>query len=184
MGRIQIIAIIVNLIFISYVGYLIVKGKLREEYSIVWCISTALLLLFSFWRNGLAVLSKLFGIYEPPNMVFTASIFVTLIYLLHLSVVASRLHEQNKKLAQEIALIKNMLKEKCNELVKYLKGTGKDHLVIEDLGQFAKSFSRSDEFDGFKYSRMVNYHRHKAGGLSLPSQGHCVSQCRATRMGH
>ncbi|TSA58893.1 MAG: DUF2304 domain-containing protein [Sediminibacterium sp.] len=112
MGRIQIIAIIVNVIFISYVGYLIVKGKLREEYSIVWCICTALLLLFSFWRNGLAVLSKLFGIYEPPNMVFTASIFVTLIYLLHLSVVASRLHEQNKKLAQEIALIKNMLIEK------------------------------------------------------------------------
>jgi hypothetical protein len=112
MGRIQIIAIIVNVIFISYVGYLIVKGKLREEYSIVWCICTALLLLFSFWRNGLDVLSKLFGIYDPPNMVFTASIFVTLIYLLHLSVVASRLHEQNKKLAQEIALIKNMLMEK------------------------------------------------------------------------
>ena len=112
MGRIQIIAIIVNLIFISYVGYLIVKGKLREEYSIVWCLCTALLLLFSFWRSGLDVLSKLFGIYDPPNMVFTASIFVTLIYLLHLSVVASRLHEQNKKLAQEIALIKNMLKEK------------------------------------------------------------------------
>ena len=112
MGRIQIIAIIVNVIFISYVGYLIVKGKLREEYSIVWCVCTGLLLLFSFWRNGLDVLSKLFGIYDPPNMVFTASIFVTLIYLLHLSVVASRLHEQNKKLAQEIALIKNMLMEK------------------------------------------------------------------------
>jgi hypothetical protein len=118
MGRIQIIAIIVNVIFISYVGYLIVKGKLREEYSIVWCICTALLLLFSFWRNGLDVLSKLFGIYDPPNMVFTASIFVTLIYLLHLSVVASRLHEQNKKLAQEIALIKNMLMEKESNIIK------------------------------------------------------------------
>jgi hypothetical protein len=44
-------------------------------------------------------------------MVFTAAIFVTLIYLLHLSVVASRLHEQNKKLAQEIALIQLQLKE-------------------------------------------------------------------------
>lgn len=118
MGRIQIIAIIVNVIFISYVGYLIVKGKLREEYSIVWCVCTALLLLFSFWRNGLDVLSKLFGIYDPPNMVFTASIFVTLIYLLHLSVVASRLHEQNKKLAQEIALIKNMLMEKESNIIK------------------------------------------------------------------
>ena len=30
----------------------------------------------------------------------------------------------------------------------------------------------------------VNYHAHKGRGLSLPSQGHCISQCRATRMGH
>jgi len=26
---------------------------------------------------------------------------------------------------------------------------------MEDLGQFAKSFSRNDEFDGFKYSRLI-----------------------------
>jgi uncharacterized membrane protein YhaH (DUF805 family) len=70
-----------------------------------------ILLVFSFWRDGLQVVSNLFGIYEPPNMVFTAAIFATLIYLLHLSVVASRLHDQNKKLAQEIALIKLQLKE-------------------------------------------------------------------------
>jgi hypothetical protein len=44
-------------------------------------------------------------------MVFTAAIFATLIYLLHLSVVASRLHEQNKKLAQEVSLIKLQLLE-------------------------------------------------------------------------
>lgn len=111
MGRIQIITIIMNLLFISYIAYLIVKGKLREEYAIVWCLSTILLLLFSFWRKGLDVVSNLLGIYSPPNMVFTAAIFVTLIYLLHLSVVASRLHEQNKKLAQEIALIKDQISE-------------------------------------------------------------------------
>jgi hypothetical protein len=111
MGRIQIITILVNLLFICYVAYLIIKGKLREEYSIVWCVCTVILLIFSFWRNGLQVVSNLFGIYEPPNMVFTAAIFVTLIYLLHLSVVASRLHEQNKKLAQEVSLIKLQLQE-------------------------------------------------------------------------
>jgi hypothetical protein len=111
MGRIQIITILVNLVFICYVCYLIVKGKLREEYSIVWFVCTIILLFFSFWRRGLELVSKLFGIYDPPNMIFTASIFVTLIYLLHLSVVASRLHEQNKKMAQEISLIKFFLKE-------------------------------------------------------------------------
>ncbi|MDP4266229.1 MAG: DUF2304 domain-containing protein, partial [Bacteroidota bacterium] len=49
------------------------------------------------------------GVYSPPNMVFIAAIFMILIYLLHLSVVVSRLHEQNKKLIQEMALIKEKM---------------------------------------------------------------------------
>ena len=112
MFRIQLITIIVNFLFLGYIAYLIVKGKLREEYAIVWCICTAILLVFSFWRNGLEVISKLFGIYQAPNLVFTASIFVVFIYLLHLSVVASNLQEQNKKLAQDLALLKDQLNNK------------------------------------------------------------------------
>lgn len=106
MARIQIITIIVSLLFLLYVARLIIKGKLREEYAIVWCVCTLILVVFSFWRDGLAVMSKLFGVYEPPNLVFTAAIFAILIYLLHLSVVASKLHKQNKQLAQEMALLK------------------------------------------------------------------------------
>jgi hypothetical protein len=111
MFRIQIITIIVNFILLSYVAYLIVKGKLREEYAIVWCICTIILLTFSFWRNGLEVVSRIFGIYQAPNLVFTASIFVVFIYLLHLSVVSSKLQEQNKKLAQELALLKSLIEK-------------------------------------------------------------------------
>jgi hypothetical protein len=112
MARIQILAIIVSMLFLAYISYLIIKGKLREEYAIAWIICTVLLIVFSFWRNGLEVMSHLFGVYEAPNLVFTAAIFVILIYLLHLSVVNSKLHANNKKLAQEIAL----LKEKMNTL--------------------------------------------------------------------
>ena len=110
MARIQVITIVVSLLFLLYVAFLIKRGKLREEYAIVWCVCTLILVVFSFWRNGLAVMSKLFGVYEPPNLVFTAAIFAMLIYLLHLSVVASKLHKQNKKLAQEMALLKQEFK--------------------------------------------------------------------------
>lgn len=111
MARIQIITITVSLLFLLYIARLIIKGKLREEYSIVWLTCTLILLIFSFWRNGLAVMSKLFGVFEPPNLVFTACIFAILVYLLHLSVVASNLHDQNKRIAQEVALLKQKLKE-------------------------------------------------------------------------
>ena len=112
MGKIQIIAIVVSLLFLLYIVRLIIKGKLREEYSIVWIVCTIVLVVFSFWRNGLDIVSNLVGIYSPPNLVFTAAIFAIFIYLLHLSVVVSKLHSQNKQLAQDIALLKNKLEKK------------------------------------------------------------------------
>ncbi|HET6243293.1 MAG: DUF2304 domain-containing protein [Bacteroidetes bacterium] len=115
MEKIQIIAIVVSIAFLLYIGRLIVKGKLREEYAIVWIISTIILVVFSFWRSGLDVVAEMFGIYAPPNLVFTGAIFAILIYLLHLSVVGSKLQQQNKTLAQEIALIKEELKSNYKE---------------------------------------------------------------------
>ncbi len=112
MGKIQIIAIAVSLLFLLYIVRLIIKGKLREEYSIVWIVCTVVLILFSFWRSGLDVVSNLVGILSPPNLVFTAAIFAIFIYLLHLSVVVSKLHAQNKQMAQDIALLKEKMEKK------------------------------------------------------------------------
>jgi len=107
MEKIQIIAIAASLLFLLYIGWLIVKGKLREEYAIVWIVCTIVLIVFSFWRKGLDVVSEMLGISAPPNMVFTGAIFAMLIYLLHLSVTVSRLQKENKTLSQEIALLRN-----------------------------------------------------------------------------
>ncbi len=111
MARIQIITIVINILFIAYISRLIIKGKLREEYAIVWCICTFVLVLFSFWRGGLALMSKLFGVFDPPNLVFTAFIFIILIYLLHLSVVSSKSHHSINTLTQEIALLKQKMEK-------------------------------------------------------------------------
>jgi hypothetical protein len=112
MVKIQIIAIAVSLMFLLYIVRLIIKGKLREEYSIVWIVCTIVLIVFSFWRNGLEILANILGVYQAPNLVFTGAIFAILIYLLHLSIVVSKLHSQNKQLAQEIALLKNEFNKK------------------------------------------------------------------------
>ena len=111
MTRIQIITILINFLFIAYVARLIIKGKLREEYAIAWCVFTLLLVVFSFWTKGLELMSKVFGVFDPPNLVFTAFIFIILVYLLHLSVVSSRSHHSITRLTQELAL----LKEKMNK---------------------------------------------------------------------
>lgn len=115
MLRIQIITIAVNILFVLYISRLIVKGKLREEYAIVWVMCTVFLLLFSFWTDGLELLRKLTGVVVAANLVFTGFIFAILVYLLHLSVVASKLHNDNKKLAQEVSLLKEQFNKHLEE---------------------------------------------------------------------
>ena len=110
MARVQIIAIVASLIFLAFIARLIIKGKLREEYAIIWIVCSVVLIVFSFWRDGLDVIGKYVGVKDPPNLVFTGAIFAILIYLLHLSVVVSKLQEQNKTLSQDIALLKEKLK--------------------------------------------------------------------------
>ena len=104
--RIQFLAILLSLLLVFLVVRLIIQGKLREEYSIIWIVGSSLLLLFSIWRDGIDKLGKLFGVYSAPNLFFFAAILMIFIYLLHLSVVLSKLQGQNKSLAQEIALLK------------------------------------------------------------------------------
>lgn len=111
MERIQILAIVASFVFLCSVLVQIKKGKLREEYAIVWVLSTGVLVVLSFWRSGLDRLGELAGVYEPLNLIFTGAIFTILIYLLHLSVAVSRIQLQNKTLAQELVLLRQKLEQ-------------------------------------------------------------------------
>lgn len=109
--RLQIIAIVMALCFMFFIFRLIARGKLREEYSFIWITCTVLLLLFSFWRNGLEIIAGLLGIFYAPSLIFLGAIFAIVIFLVHLSVVNSTQHKQIKELAQEMAILKKKLEE-------------------------------------------------------------------------
>lgn len=106
---IQIISLLGAGLFMLYIFRLIVKGRLREEYSIVWILCTIILVVFSIWRKGLEQISLLLGVYYPPSLIFLAAIFAIIIFLVHLSVVNSKLQNQIKNLAQEVAFLKQQL---------------------------------------------------------------------------
>ncbi|HLK96180.1 MAG TPA: DUF2304 domain-containing protein, partial [Hymenobacter sp.] len=90
----------------------IVRGKLREEYAILWIVCTLILIVFSIWRRGLEQIALALGVFYPPSLVFLAAIFAILIFLVHLSVVVSRLQNQIKTLTQEVALLRNELESR------------------------------------------------------------------------
>ncbi len=109
MPFIQFVAIVINFFFLMYTSSLIIKGKLKEEYAIVWWVFAGLLLLFSIWSEGLYTLAHLLDVVTPVNLVFSIIIFIILIYLLHLSLTNSKLQQNVTNLTQEIALLKEQL---------------------------------------------------------------------------
>lgn len=109
---IQIISLSVALLVMFFIGRLIVRGRLREEYAILWIFCTLILVVFSVWRRGLEQIALALGVFYPPALAFLAAIFAILIFLVHLSTVVSKLQNQIKTLSQEIALLKNELESR------------------------------------------------------------------------
>ena len=106
MFRIQLIAIFTTLIFFFFILELIRRGILKEKYAILWLGSCLVLLFLSFWRGFLHILARWVGVIYPPSLLFMLAFFFLLLIVLHFSVVISRLAEKNKRLAQEMGLLK------------------------------------------------------------------------------
>lgn len=107
MERIQVFAILASAAVCIVIVELVRKKKLMEKYSLIWIFSTVILITLSLWRNFLERLADFLGIYYAPTALFIVLSFCGLGLLIHFSIAISTLTEQNKILAQEVALLKN-----------------------------------------------------------------------------
>lgn len=109
--RVQVIAVIGALAIAALVLELVRKRKLREEYSLLWLVAIVLLGILAFDRPLIDTISRVFGIAYPPSALFIAAFAAGFLLLLHFSVAISKLMERNKRLTQEIGLLKLRLGE-------------------------------------------------------------------------
>lgn len=90
---------------------LIRRGRLKERYALLWLFSGIVMLILSLSRGLLDSISHLVGIYYPPSFLFMIAFVFLLFITLHFSSVISGLAEKNKRLAQEMALLRKALEE-------------------------------------------------------------------------
>lgn len=88
---------------------LVRRRKLREEYALLWLATGVVLLLLSLSRPLLDTLAALTGIFYPPSALFLVALLFVLTILLHFSIVLTRLSQQNRELAQQLALLRHDL---------------------------------------------------------------------------
>lgn len=91
---------------------LVRRRHLREEYALLWLLTGVVLLLLSISRPLLDTLARLTGIFYPPSALFLVALLFVLAVLLHFSIVLTRLTQQNRELAQQLALLRHALEQK------------------------------------------------------------------------
>jgi hypothetical protein len=109
MDIVKAIAVTVSVSIFIVIIELIRRNRLKERYSLIWLAASAVLMVFSLWRGLLHFIAQSLGIYYPPSFLFLLAILFLLALLLHFSVILSSLSEKNKRLAQEVALLKEKL---------------------------------------------------------------------------
>jgi len=116
MDIVQIVAIAVSISILVVVIELIRRNHLKERYSLIWLATAFVLILFSVWRTLLHSIAKALGIYYPPSFLFLLAIMFLLVLLLHFSTIVSSLSENNKRLAQELGVLKSRIKKIENKV--------------------------------------------------------------------
>ena len=104
LDRVQLTAILASIGIIVAVIDLMRRGRLREEYSILWLVLALGMIGLSLSRKLLESLAHLTGIFYPPSALFAIAFIGCLALFMHFSVVISRLTQQTVTLAQELAL--------------------------------------------------------------------------------
>ena len=105
--RIAVIAIAV--LVAAIVVELVRRRRMMERYALLWLGAAATLLVLAIWKGLLTTLSADVGIKAPANALFAVGFAFVVVLLLSVSLAISRLSDQNKQLAQRVALLDDRL---------------------------------------------------------------------------
>jgi hypothetical protein len=109
--RIQIVSIILTAGLFVVLLELVRRRRLLERYAILWLFSAVALLGLAVWKGLLTDVARAMGIYSPTNALFAIGLGFILVLLLHFSVAVSKLADQNKVLAQRLAMLEEKQRE-------------------------------------------------------------------------
>ncbi len=109
--EIQIVCVAGSLMVMAFVFQLIRTRKLRAEYAILWFAASLGLIGVSLWRSSLDWAARLLGVAYPPSVLILAVIVLGFLISVHFSVTLSRLADQNKCLAQHLAILRYELEQ-------------------------------------------------------------------------
>jgi hypothetical protein len=123
MDRITLFGLVVSIGGLIFIIELVRRGKLREDYSLLWLGTGVIMVMLIVSRPLVDELARWLGVVTyPPAALFVVAIIFMLFILLQYSTALTRLSRDNKKIAQEMALLRQELTATKAELAQSVVG--------------------------------------------------------------
>ena len=134
----QRIAVVGTLLFLVLVIELVRRRRLVERYALLWMLAAILLVILAVWDGGLEWIADALGILSPPNALFFLGLATVFGLALHFSVAFSRLSEETKILAQEVARLDGEQRRLRGTTLSGAAPTNGDSPEEEPVGEASK----------------------------------------------
>ena len=106
-----IIEVIGSILVLAGIFELLRRRQLSEKYTVLWLVVGVVLLVLTVFPNVLVSISRSAGVTIPANLLFFVAIVFLICVALHLSWELSRLENETRKLAEDLAILRLELDE-------------------------------------------------------------------------
>ncbi len=101
----RIFAIVTSVATLVFIVELVRRRKLKEEYSWLWIVTGVVMVVLSAWYGLIEHITRFIGAVTVTTTLFIFGLLFLLVISVHFSTVISRLTQQVRRLAQEIAIL-------------------------------------------------------------------------------
>jgi len=101
----RVFAVLTSVATLAFIVDLVRRRKLKEEYSWLWIVTAAGMIVLSGWYGLIERVTRLIGAVTVTTTLFLFGLLFLLVISVHFSTVISRLTTQVRRLTQEIAIL-------------------------------------------------------------------------------
>jgi hypothetical protein len=109
------VALVGSLLVLAGIVELLRRRQLGEKYAVLWLVVGIVLLVFTVFPGLLTGLASALGVAVPTNLMFFIGILFLVGVVLHLSWEVSRLENETRKLAEDLAILQLDVAEQKRE---------------------------------------------------------------------
>ncbi|MBI5478565.1 MAG: DUF2304 domain-containing protein [Deltaproteobacteria bacterium] len=102
----KLFAIAAALVVLGFIVEMVRRRRLREEYAALWILTGGVMLLLALWYDLLVGITRVIGAVLPTTTLFLFGLLFLVVISVHFTIVISRLSNQVRSLAQELAILR------------------------------------------------------------------------------